>query len=229
MNDKRFIIPALLAATLHAALILLLGRTPISVAVVAADPAIPVVKPVPLEPAALPPDPADADPALAPVPNPRGGPAPDSQNENLTPPPSPQSPVVPVDIRPYRRIKTDWETIPLGPPGDPAGDPNAWGPSTNGPIGVDGLDRVPRTLVQVAPDYPYEMRRNGTTGTVWVTMIVGPDGSVREAYATRSTHREFEASTVRAVKHWRFEPGKKNGRPTSFRLAVPVQFNLDPI
>ena len=90
-----------------------------------------------------------------------------------------------------------------------------------------GLDNSPRTRSQVAPSYPAAERSAGITGDVWVEFVVGEEGRVQSAKVVKSSHAAFEPATLRAVEKWRFEPGKKNGRPVKFRMVVPVQFNLD--
>jgi protein TonB len=34
----------------------------------------------------------------------------------------------------------------------------------------------------------------------------------------------FEAPALKAVKQWKFEPGKKNGKAVRFRMRVPITF-----
>jgi protein TonB len=34
----------------------------------------------------------------------------------------------------------------------------------------------------------------------------------------------FEAPSLAAVKQWKFEPGKRNGKPVRFRMRVPITF-----
>ena len=42
----------------------------------------------------------------------------------------------------------------------------------------------------------------------------------------RSTEAVFEETTLRAVAHWRFEPGTRGGTPVAFRLRLPVVFKV---
>ena len=96
-----------------------------------------------------------------------------------------------------------------------------------GVISFEGLDNSPRTRSQVAPVYPAVERNAGITGEVLVEFTVDETGRVLRPRVVRSTHAAFEASTLRAVEKWRFEPGKKNGRAVRFRMMVPVRFSLD--
>jgi protein TonB len=88
------------------------------------------------------------------------------------------------------------------------------------------LDQVPIPRVRVQPQYPFEMRRAGITGEVLVEFIVDANGDVRNAFAVRSTQREFETAAVQAVSKWKFKPGRKGGRAVNTRMQQPISFSL---
>lgn len=88
------------------------------------------------------------------------------------------------------------------------------------------LDQQPTARFQAKPVYPFEMRRAGINGEVLVAFIVDSNGDVREAYAVRSTQREFEAAAIQAVSKWKFRPGKKGGRNVNTKMNVPIVFNI---
>lgn len=126
--------------------------------------------------------------------------------------------ITPPDLWDNKRISAE-------PPGIPDG---IGGPGSGLPvISRDMLDNEPRSRARVAPNYPAEARSAGITGEVVVEFVVDETGQVRHPRVLRSSDSVFEAATLRAVERWRFEPGKKNGKPVRFRMAVPVVFNLD--
>ena len=88
------------------------------------------------------------------------------------------------------------------------------------------LDQVPIARVRVQPQYPFEMRRAGITGEVLVEFIVDANGDVRNAFAVRSSQREFETAAVQAVSKWKFKPGRKGGRSVNTRMQQPISFSL---
>ncbi len=92
---------------------------------------------------------------------------------------------------------------------------------------VSKLDKAPEPRVQGKPNYPFEMRRAGIAGEVLVDFIVDSTGAVRNAYAAKSSQREFEASAVQAVSKWTFRPGKKGGRAVNTHMQVPIVFTLN--
>jgi len=56
---------------------------------------------------------------------------------------------------------------------------------------------------------------------------VDTTGRVVRAEGIRYTDREFVDPAVRAVRQWRFEPGRRNGKAGSFRMAVPIEFGIE--
>lgn len=84
----------------------------------------------------------------------------------------------------------------------------------------------PALLKSVAPVYPPAARRAGKTGTVYVAVIIGTDGTVADAKVTSSTDPEFNAPALNAVRQWRYKPAKKDGTPVAIAITVPLLFQL---
>lgn len=91
---------------------------------------------------------------------------------------------------------------------------------------IANLDQTPVPRFQARPQYPFEMRRAGIAGEVVVDFIVDTKGDVHNAYAIRSSQREFEAAAVLAVSKWKFRPGRKGGRNVNTHMQVPIVFTL---
>lgn len=120
---------------------------------------------------------------------------------------------------------TDSPTIPVGPFGPPDGI-DGIGPGP-GVMSYTGLDRPPQTRSRISPVYPYEAKNDGRPGEVLVEFVVDENGRVLNPHVIRSSDSVFEGPTLRAVSKWRFEPGRKQGRPVRFRMALPVQFSVN--
>lgn len=88
------------------------------------------------------------------------------------------------------------------------------------------LDRFPRATARVAPKYPVELREAGITGEVLVEFIVDASGTVTDAYAVSSTHRDFEAEAIAGVEQWKFAAGLKGGKPVNTRMQQKIAFSL---
>ncbi len=89
------------------------------------------------------------------------------------------------------------------------------------------LDQQPVARVQGRPQYPFEMRRAGIAGDVLVDFIVDSNGDVQNAYAAKSSQREFESAAIQAVSKWKFKPGRKGGRAVNTHMQVPIVFTLN--
>lgn len=118
------------------------------------------------------------------------------------------------------------DRINPAPIGSPTGNPDVF---ERGVVLFDSrsLDRVPRALAQIPPRYPAEARMKGLSGEVVVEFAVDESGSVSSCRVVRSTNREFEAAALAAVRKWRFEPGRRHGRIVRFSMVVPVVFRLN--
>ncbi len=85
------------------------------------------------------------------------------------------------------------------------------------------LDQKPRVLYQPGPMLNDRLRGRAP-GTVYVLFIVDKNGRVQNPLIQRSTDPVFEKPALAAVKQWKFEPGKRNGKPVQFRMRVPISF-----
>lgn len=89
------------------------------------------------------------------------------------------------------------------------------------------LDRNPRALSQIAPVYPFELRKEGIEGTVEVEFVVDMEGRVHSPVVLRTDHPGFVEAALRAIVKWRFEPGRCAGQVVRFRMSVPVVFKIE--
>ena len=93
-------------------------------------------------------------------------------------------------------------------------------------LDVANLNQLPAPIVQTQPDYPYNLRRAGITGAVEVGFIVDTEGRVRDPWVMRSTNPGFERAAVHAVSTWKFQPGRRDGRPVNVRMSVTIDFSF---
>jgi protein TonB len=85
------------------------------------------------------------------------------------------------------------------------------------------LDQKPRIIHQPSPQLTPQMRKR-TPGTVYVIFIVDEKGRVVQPKVQRSSDPIFDRPSLAAVKRWKFEPGKRAGKPVRFRMRVPISF-----
>ena len=89
------------------------------------------------------------------------------------------------------------------------------------------VDEIPEVVVQVPPDYPYQLRSAGIAGNALVDCVVDSHGDVRGAFVGKASEHEFGISAVRAVSQWKFRPGQRKGRAVNTHVMVPVVFSID--
>ncbi len=70
-------------------------------------------------------------------------------------------------------------------------------PNAEGTFNISQLDAQPRPRSQARPQYPFELRRAGVTGTVVVDFVVDRNGDVQNAHAVKSSIDEKPANVVR--------------------------------
>ena len=89
---------------------------------------------------------------------------------------------------------------------------------------LSDLDQKPRVVYQPTPIYPPELSRKKMEGTVYILFIVDQNGRTRDHKVQKSTHPAFNNPALKAVKQWKFEPGKRKGKSVRFRMRVPITF-----
>ena len=78
-----------------------------------------------------------------------------------------------------------------------------------------------------APIFPDEARKAKISGTVLLLVEVDENGRPMKIAVRRSSgHDVLDAAALRAVRNWRFEPARLDGKPVDARLEVPVRFAL---
>ncbi len=151
-------------------------------------------------------EPGMAPPQLAAVPSVRV----DAFAQSIQPPPPPGM-----------AIGKGMSTIPVGRMG------SGLGKGMANLFDVHNLDQQPAARSAMPPDYPYEMRRQGITGTVDVDYIIDSEGNVVAAQVIGSSNPAFEMAAVNAVRKWKYRPGKKAGRSVNTRVQQQIKFNLE--
>jgi protein TonB len=222
MNIERYKLPAIIAASLHGALFLIIPDPTVGHATEPVD--VPNEWEKPAMPDPLPVDLTPPEEHESIVPAGGGKPLPSMPDvpQLLTATPLFTVPVMQhmPSLDPVKSL-AEYRGEPVGPgvgPGDLA---------NVGIPGIANLDRVPRAMVQPSPSYPSSLRNDGVSGSVTVEFVVDTAGRVITAEPVKWTHREFVEPAVRAVLRWRFEPGTLDGRKVRFRMAVPIEFAAD--
>jgi TonB family protein len=87
---------------------------------------------------------------------------------------------------------------------------------------------TPPVVKVVAPVvYPFKLLQDNITGSAKVTVIVDPEGNVREVQILEATHPEFGLATRGMVQSSEFEPATKDDKPTWGIFTLEQRFSRD--
>ncbi|MCE5262291.1 MAG: energy transducer TonB [Deltaproteobacteria bacterium] len=89
-------------------------------------------------------------------------------------------------------------------------------------------DAVPRYGDNARPAYPPLARLRGYQGVAVLFVEVLADGRVGRMGIRRSAgHEILDRAALEAVRSWRFDPGRREGRAVPMSVEVPVRFVLN--
>ena len=103
-----------------------------------------------------------------------------------------------------------------------AGGSGKGGSGFSGPYSEAGFFSNPK------PPYPAVSRRMAEEGTVLLSVHILANGRVDEVKLKRSSgFPRLDDSAMKTVRHWRYVPAKRNGKPIPYWYAQPIRFSLD--
>jgi TonB family protein len=90
-------------------------------------------------------------------------------------------------------------------------------------------NNAPKPSLRAAPQpiYPEALAAAGEVGGAIIELIIGADGTVKNAAVLRSSHPEFANAAHAAVRQWQFTPAQKDGVAVESRWRVAVNFSVD--
>ncbi len=107
-------------------------------------------------------------------------------------------------------------------------------PVESGAYRVGGDVSAATVLTKVEPEYTDEARNAGYNGTALLSLVVDANGLPQDIKVVRPLGLGLDEKAVEAARKWRFQAGRKGGRPVatqatiemSFRLVAPTRENL---
>lgn len=90
-------------------------------------------------------------------------------------------------------------------------------------LGADGTE-PPVPVRTVPPVYPEEMKRDGVSGVVTVSILIDEKGNVQEPKVVKASHEAFSQPALDALSKWKFKPAKQAGAAVAMRVNIPIQF-----
>jgi protein TonB len=89
------------------------------------------------------------------------------------------------------------------------------------------VDVNPVPVKTPPPEYPFNLKREGVSGVVAVSIVLDETGAVASATVSKSSNPAFEAPALEAIKKWKFKPAQKDGSPVKMKLTIPLRFNIE--
>lgn len=99
------------------------------------------------------------------------------------------------------------------------------GPGEGGSGGT-GAIVGPVLVYKTEPEYSDEARRARVQGLVVLSIEVGVDGMAKNIEVRQSLGMGLDERAIETVRHWRFRPATRNGKPIPVRALVQVTFRL---
>ncbi len=87
---------------------------------------------------------------------------------------------------------------------------------------------LPSVVKEVKPVYTLEAMQKKIQGSVWMRIVVLPDGTVGDMQVTRSLDAEYglDRQAGTAARQWLFKPGTKDGKPVAVEVTLELTFTL---
>jgi TonB family protein len=91
---------------------------------------------------------------------------------------------------------------------------------------VGGGVTPPRATYHPDPEYSEEARAARYEGVCVLWLVVGPDGKPHDIHVARSIGMGLDEKAIEAVRAWRFEPARKDGKAVAVQINVEVDFRF---
>ncbi|MEW5770729.1 MAG: TonB family protein [Pseudomonadota bacterium] len=90
------------------------------------------------------------------------------------------------------------------------------------------VDRHPKAIGTIHPEYPLAARQRGQEGTLKLMVRIDDLGRVQDVEVVESSAPGvFDEAAIKAFRSGRFEPAIKDGRPVRYQAYMRVVFELD--
>jgi TonB family protein len=114
----------------------------------------------------------------------------------------------------------------VGPGRGPGYGPGEGGGFGGGVFRAGGGVTAPIVTYKVEPEYSEEARKAKFQGTVLLYIEVNERGLPQNPRIIRALGMGLDEKAIEAVMKWRFQPGRKDGKPVTVAAQVEVNFRL---
>ena len=99
-------------------------------------------------------------------------------------------------------------------------------PGSGGQTIVPSAVLAGKLLNRVQPEYPMMARQERISGTVVLSALISPQGTIERLTPIASPSELLTDAAVEAVKQWTYTPYLLNGVPTAVDTTITVNFNI---
>jgi TonB family protein len=85
-------------------------------------------------------------------------------------------------------------------------------------------DVPPKFISGNAPIYPITYALHHMPGVAVVDFVIDEHGATRDIQVVSATYVSFGSHAVIAIRNWRFEPARKNGKPVAAHVQREMYF-----
>ena len=85
---------------------------------------------------------------------------------------------------------------------------------------------TPTFVTDVKPGYTADAMRRRVTGAVLLQCVVDREGIPTNVGVVQSLDGDLDQAALKALKEWRFEPGKKDGQAVWVQIQVKMAFTM---
>lgn len=97
--------------------------------------------------------------------------------------------------------------------------------SNSGDVPSASVPDVVKCLVCFPPKFPEEAKRGVTSGTIFLTIVVRPDGVADDIVVVKPMGHGMDASAIDAIVGWKFKPATdSHGQAIAIRVPVEVKY-----
>lgn len=87
-------------------------------------------------------------------------------------------------------------------------------------------DTQPKIIHKVEPKYTKQAREEKIEGTVELSIIISAAGMPQRFTVTKTLDPGLDKNAIEAVRHWRFKPATKDGKPVATYATIQMTFHL---
>jgi TonB family protein len=95
------------------------------------------------------------------------------------------------------------------------------------PFVTHGHATAPQVIAKAQAKYTDEARRSGIQGVVLLSAVVDEGGKAQDIRVEHSVDPGLDQEAIKALHHWRFQPGVQDGHPVRVPVHVEITFRLN--